>query len=529
MAETNPAANRPLATGVLRIGRAAICALVFLASGSIVYWAAARQTRAPEIFRATATLVEHFPTAAGPNAADSIPGADSIAAFRPDPEAIRRQVLSDASLRGMAASARSGNGDGHALPGPTSGRCPPDQPSVGARCFAQKATVPFSPSTPADPEPIRRRLRFSSQAAEPGSRILSIEYTDSHRDQALRLVNELAGRYADAYRAAVAAMLGKADEQAAQAVQQSRKQWQQAEAQRSEFLRHPPPVQRHTQTPKTAPPPAKPRWVDNPRWADLQRAHDNLLRRRQELLETRTPLHPEVLVVDDLIAQSEAKMAAVPRRLLVGSADAQTHGRGDTGTRGRGDAGTRLRAIPGLSSSADSTVGQSKRGSAGATADGSSGKERVQWEKRRLALDAAVQQARAQLDQAVRAERTNRNALGRAATIDLHPADRCEVVTAGVPIPWRFLPLALASGLGLATAAGMFFTGLSIDPLVTSTGQLQRWLPGPLLGPVPIPFPAGGDGEPAVPEASSVLALNAKGAILLVVCILALAFAFASS
>ncbi len=459
MFDRNLASKSPLVTGGSQIARAAICALVFLTSGSIVYWTAARRTDAPKCYRATATIIEPFPTATGSNA------ADSIRSFRPDPEAIKRQVLSDASLRRIAASGRP---------------------------------EPSPASAPADPELIRRRLRFSSQSAAAGSCVLSIEYTDSHRDQVLRLVNELARCYADAHREAVAAMLGKADDQAAQAVQQSRQQWRQAEAQRSEFLRQPAPIQTRTETPKAAPPLAEPRWVDNPQWADLQRAHDDLVRRRQDLLQTRTPLHPQVLVLDDLIAQSEAKMASVPRRLLAGDTDAETRGHGDA-----------AKVSPG--------------GHAGIAEKGP-----AQGNQRQPALDAAVQQARVRLDQALQAQRTTQNAHGRAATVDLHPTDRCEVVAAGVPVPWRFLPLALASGLGLATAAGMFFTGLSIDPLVTSARQLQASLSSPLLGPVPIPLPAGQDDEPAVSEASSVRALNVKGAILVVVCILALAFAFAA-
>ncbi len=462
MTETNPAAKPLLVRGVVRIARAATCTLVFLASGWLVYWTAARQSEAPPSYRATATIMEHLPAVGGAYASGSVPAADSIRTFRPDPEAIKRQVLSDGSLSRITASGRSG---------------------------------PSPASTPAGLEPIRRRLRFSSQPAAAGSCVLTIQYTDGRRDRALQLVNELARCYADAHRAAVDAMLGKAREQAAQAVQESRKQWQQAEAQRSEFLRRPPPADTRTKTPKPAPALAKPRWVDNPLWADLQRAHDDLVRRRQDLLVKRTPLHPEVLVLDDLIAQSEAKMASVPRRTLVKSADAEA----------------RLGATAGLSSSTDAETRD--RGDA------------ERWNQRRLALDAAVQQAREQLEQALEAERTNQGVCG-AATIELQLADRCEVAAAGRPVPWSFLPVALASGVALATAAGMFFTGLSVDPLVTSARQLQTSLPSPLLGPVPIP--ASRNDGPAVSETWSVRALNAWGTILVVVCILALAVAFAS-
>ena len=43
-----------------------------------------------------------------------------------------------------AGTGRTGKGDSPHLPGPTFGRCPPDQPSVGARCLAQRGTGPFS-------------------------------------------------------------------------------------------------------------------------------------------------------------------------------------------------------------------------------------------------------------------------------------------------------------------------------------------------------------------------------------------------
>jgi hypothetical protein len=456
MIETNPTLKPPLGSGGGQIARAAICALVFLAGGSIVYWTAARQTAAPKNYQATATIVEHSPTAGGPNT------VDLIRTFRPDPEAIKRQVLSDASLGQIAASGRPG---------------------------ASPA------STPANLESVRRHLNLSSSMAGAGSCVLRIEATDGHRDQALRLVNELARRYAEAYRAAGDAIRREADDRAARAVRQGREQWQEAMTERKEFLRRPPPVETRPEKPKAAPPPAKRRWVDNPLWVELQRGHDDLVRRREELLVKRTPLHPEVLVVNDLIAESEAKMASVPRRVPVGSADAGTRGHGDTGTVSLG-------------------------GHAGMAAA-----KLARWNQRRLALDAAVQQAQERLDQALRAERTNQDALRRMATVELHLADRCEVVAAGSPVPWRFLPMALASGLALATAAGMFFTGLSIDPLVTGVEQLQATLPSPLLGPVPVP--AGCGVGPAVSEARSAPAFHARGAILVVVCILANVFAFA--
>jgi hypothetical protein len=58
---------------------------------------------------------------------------------------------------------------------------------------------------------------------------------------------------------------------------------------------------------------------------------------------------------------------------------------------------------------------------------------------------------------------------------------------------------------------------------VTSVSQLQSSLPGPLLGPVPVPADRG-DGSAAA-EAWGVRTLNIWAAILVVVCTVALAFA----
>jgi hypothetical protein len=467
MIETIPSTKRPLVTG----SRTAICGLVFLVSGSIVYWTAARRTEAPKNYRATATIVQH--AAAGAHA------ADTIATFRPDSEAIRRQVLSDDGLRRIVACSRPG-----AAPALTA----------------------------AQMESIRGQLRFASPADPAGSCLASISFTDGQPEQALRLVNEAARCYAGAHRAAVAAMIAKANDQAAEAVRESRKQWQQAEDQRSEFLRQPAPVESQTEPPKAAALPAKSHWVDNPQWTDLQRTHDDLVRRRQALLVTRTPLHPEVLVVNDLIAQSEAKLASLPRRLPVGDTDATTWPGATAGLPSSADAGTRRHGDV-------ATV--SPGGHAGIA-----GNESAQRNQQRLALDAAVQQARARLDQALQTQRTSQGALAHVATIEVHPAERCEAVVAAPPAAWRFLPLALASGLALATAAGMFFTGLSVDPVLIDVAQLQASLSSPLLGPVPVP--AGRSDGPAAAGALSVRALNAWGAILVVVCTLAIGFAFAA-
>ena len=436
MIETIPSAKRPLVTGRLRFARTAICGLVFLLSGWIVYWTAARRTEAPKNYRATATIVQH---------AAAAHAADALAAIRPDSEAIRRQVLSDDSLRRIVAGSR-----------------PQPAPAL----------------TAAEMESIRGQLRFASPSDAAGSCLATISSTEGSPEQALRLVNAVARSYADAHRAAVAAMIAKANDQAAEAVRESRQRWQQAEAQRSEFLRQPAAVEPQPETPKASPVPAKPHWVANPQWTELQRMHDDLVRRRQELLVTRTPLHPEVLVVNDLIAQSQTKLASVPRRLPAGDTDAGTRPGATAGLSSSADAAPGATAglsssadaapgataglsssadaapgaTAGLSSSADAapgaTAGLSSSADAapGATAGlsssadagprrhgdaatvtpgghaGMAGKELAQRNQQRLALDAAVQQARSRLEQALQTQRTSQSALAHAATIEVHPA-----------------------------------------------------------------------------------------------------------
>jgi hypothetical protein len=98
------------------------------------------------------------------------------------------------------------------------------------------------------------------------------------------------------------------------------------------------------------------------------------------------------------------------------------------------------------------------------------------------------------------------------------------MVAAGLAVPWRFLPFTLAAGLTMAVAAGMFFTGLGVDPVVSGAAQLHPWLASPLLGPVPVP--AGRDDRQETAAGWSIGVLNAWAAILVLVCLLALAVAF---
>jgi dTDP-4-dehydrorhamnose reductase len=64
-------------------------------------------------------------------------------AERTTPQQFARQL---ARAFGLPAASPGEKEDRRLLPGPTFGRCPPDRPSVGARCVAQKASVPFFPS-----------------------------------------------------------------------------------------------------------------------------------------------------------------------------------------------------------------------------------------------------------------------------------------------------------------------------------------------------------------------------------------------
>jgi hypothetical protein len=59
----------------------------------------------------------------------------------------------------------------------------------------------------------------------------------------------------------------------------------------------------------------QPTMIENPRWADLNQRVSDLERRREQLLQDRTPQHPAVLELTSRLKDAQEQLAAVPRQI----------------------------------------------------------------------------------------------------------------------------------------------------------------------------------------------------------------------
>jgi hypothetical protein len=62
-------------------------------------------------------------------------------------------------------------------------------------------------------------------------------------------------------------------------------------------------------------PKPEPTMIENPRWTETQARVSDLERRRERLLQDRTPLHPAVQEITDRLTQTQKELAAIPRQI----------------------------------------------------------------------------------------------------------------------------------------------------------------------------------------------------------------------
>jgi hypothetical protein len=62
-------------------------------------------------------------------------------------------------------------------------------------------------------------------------------------------------------------------------------------------------------------PKTEPTMIENPRWLATQERVSDLQRRRERLLQDRTPLHPAVQEITDRLTEAQKELAAIPRQI----------------------------------------------------------------------------------------------------------------------------------------------------------------------------------------------------------------------
>ncbi len=229
-----------------------------------------------------------------------------------------------------------------------------------------------------------------------------------------------------------------------------------------------PPPQPPAPAPVVAAPP-RVRLLDNPAWLEADRQLQERIRRRDQLLETRTPLHPEVQQEEVLIAELTARRDALPRQFA--------------------------EALPAeVPLPMSPTPVPAPTTPAPPTAEMLAYQAAVKEHARQLTaareLLAAAEKAHlAAIDEEARARRQLEQARAAVKPAPLATPEVAEPHES----PW--LPSALLAALvALAMAGGVFVLGkgLSADRPIGSVEEARSVLPVPVLGVVPSPRGAGG-------------------------------------
>jgi hypothetical protein len=182
---------------------------------------------------------------------------------------------------------------------------------------------------PARPSPASIRQYILSTAGEHGSAGLAVSVTaginakdleialtatDTAADNAVRTVNRLAQSYTEVCRAEWRSRTEHAYAAARDAANRSEREVRDAQGRLEAFyhqrFREPRP------TPPQSPPAQKGEPADDPQWAELNRQLGELVQRRDGLLASRYPTHPEIRDLEFRIGGLREQLAATPRRAL---------------------------------------------------------------------------------------------------------------------------------------------------------------------------------------------------------------------
>ncbi|MBN2476579.1 MAG: hypothetical protein JXB62_18335 [Pirellulales bacterium] len=425
--------------------------LIVVATGLAAYgWGLATAGRAEPTCSFTSTARVLWPAAA----ADA-EQAEFAASMRPDPETVERQVGSQASLRRAVRQWRSA-----ARPSVAEGsRSDPDDRDVGQ---------------------LQQRLRVSAAAVDEwGDLDVSITYTDRDPQFAAGLVNTLAETYASERRTEWRAAAQQRYLEAKRAADRAEAEWVAATSELDEFLRRhftrqaPP----QSQDPLVEPPqpelraeaPAgtsESKQTDEPDRTALTRELAERRRRLQELLITRTPVHPEVQEAEDQIAQVEEKLAA-----LTGDEQEPPSELPEAELPGSELPGPELPEPDGLALPVETPRSQPGLSEI-------AGGETVRQFRQLQAVVARAAEAR---DQAVRTAAETWKYQAIEPQIDVLLARAIEAP--GSELPGRGLVwLAVVVGVVMATGTGLVSAGASIEPTLDTCDQVEAAIRVPIVG-----------------------------------------------
>lgn len=378
--------------GLTSSARAALC-LIALAAGTLATYAAGRwYTQPPPQYLATAVVVER-----------PQPGRDGVSNTRQD-------LASDARIERALASL---HGEG--------------------------IVVRHSPAA------LRSQLKVEAGVGEKGSVRTAVSLASADGQQAMALVNRLVDQYVAERRQSFERSAGADRASAHAALESARAELSRFEREQKALLREADATRAHA---RLAPPTgnsAESQSRENPEWTALAEQRASLEERQRTMLLTRTAAHPEVLYVNEEIAEIEQQMATVPRHVPPGPEIPRT----------------------------EPSPSELERTN-----------EEEQLAARLEAATAAISQAEAECQRTETVERQARARLEAGPGIESIPARRCQTEPAPDP-PAGLLWYSLATGLVIAAAVGWASRRLPDDRPFATVAEAQSALAIPIVGVIP--------------------------------------------
>jgi hypothetical protein len=230
-------------------------------------------------------------------------------------------------------------------------------------------------------------------------------------------------------------------------------------------------------------PPVPPPMIDNPQWRQRQLKLAELRRQREQLLVNRTPAHPAVQRIDLRIDEAEEALAAIPRQIPNPHADDRP--------------------------SKAATVARADNQAA----------ERIAQENQQKLHDFAVAVEKARQARDV-AERAEKQAIQRQQAEPQLVVEYAKVVQDPLLVDygWRRLMWStLAASALMAFGIGGVWLGATIEPAVSSIGQVEAALRGPIIGTIPAQDPMS-DSDTPERQASLRRAAITIGLLLMAAC-----------
>jgi len=217
--------------------------------------------------------------------------------------------------------------------------------------------------------------------------------------------------------------------------------------------------------------------AENPERTEARKRLEQLQQHRAHLLVDRTPVHPEVLQVDTLIAEAEQRLATIPSRVPETSAVAPQKTPPQTpkplvATEATKKAqASAAKASPGLARLAQA----------------------IQMQRNRM------DQVSHDLEQTRGLDLQAAQRLVQADDLRLRPADHADPIAVRLEFG-DLLLVALAAGLMATAGVGMIWTGAAFDAPLTNRHSVEHYLAIPIVGAIGVDQTA--SGGPDSPQAA---------------------------